>query len=290
MLRGLGWGEARQLENPSYTGCMPPRRMLVLACLLAAIAGPALAFAQAPANDKPPAFEVAAIKLTKPEDNSHNWNGTRDRISIENYTLRALICSAYGLKSDTQVLGGPDWLDKQAFDITAKIEDADLEKMRSMTPEDRQKKRNQMLQSLLAERFQLKVHSEQRTMPVYALVQTKSGAKLTPAAAATPNTGHSLLTSNGRMTALAISMDSLADDLTRTPETGNRVVLNHTGLTGDYDFKLNWSQDWGSGTPPDAELPGLFTALEEQLGLKLQSEKGSVPVVVIDSAEKPTID
>jgi len=259
------------------------------ACLLLGLPGATYVRAQqAPVEPKLPAFEVAAIKLSRPDDNNHGWHGTRDRISIENYTLRRLIRSAYGLKSDTQVIGGPDWSDKQAYDISAKIEDAEVARMSSMASPERLKERNQMLQALLADRFQLKVRQEERVMPVYALVQAKGGAKLTPAVAADQSHGSS--SDNGRMTATALSMDSFADSLEYFSETGDRVVLNRTGLAGEYDFKLNWTEDPGGGVPPDSEFPGLFTALEEQLGLKLESQKGPVPVVIIESAVKPVID
>ncbi len=242
------------------------------------------------AADDTPHFEVAAIKPSNPDSQGQNWHGSADRILIRNYTLRRLIRSAYGLKTDAQVLGGPDWLDKQAFDINAKIDDAEIAKIGKMDRAARQRERNQMVQSLLAERFMLKAHLDHKTMPVYALVVIKSGAKLTPTSPQTAAKGNSISTNNGRMTASAISMDSFADDLAYQRETGGRMVLNHTGLTGEYDFKLNWAEDNGDSVPADPSLADLFTALQEQLGLKLQPEKGSVEVVVIESATKPAFD
>lgn len=289
MLRGCGTLQRLGDAILKRRLCLLRHKILPAACLLLSVASSAFA-QQTPADQKLPAFEVAAIKLSKPDDNSHNWNGTRDRISIENYTLRRLIRSAYELKSDAQIEGGPDWIDKQAFDITAKIDDAEIEKMRSMNAFEKQRERDQMLRALLADRFQLKIRLDHRVMPVYALVQASSGAKLKRAATETATSGHSLNIHNGQMTASAISMDSLADDLGREPETGGRVVLNRTGLTGDFDFKLDWAEDFGSGVPPDSTLPGLFTALQEQLGLRLKSEKDPVPIVVIESATKPVID
>jgi uncharacterized protein (TIGR03435 family) len=85
-------------------------------------------------------------------------------------------------------------------------------------------------------------------------------------------------------------MDSFADDLAYQRETGGRMVLNHTGLTGEYDFKLDWAEDNGDSTPADPALADLFTALQEQLGLKLQPEKGSVEVVVVESASMPAFE
>lgn len=290
MLRGFGTG---QRPGDSVLEADPGRilRLVVrtAACLLLSVAA-SVSAQKAPTDQKLPAFEVAAIKPSKPDDNSHNWNGTRDRISIENYTLRRLIRSAYELKSDAQIEGGPKWIDKQDFDITAKIDDAEVEKMRAMNAFERQRERDLMMRALLADRFQLKIRLDHRVMPVYALVQVKSGAKIKRAATETATSGHSLNIHNGHMTASAISMESLADDLGREPETGGRVVLNRTGITGDYGFKLDWAEDFGTGISRDSSLPGLFTALQEQLGLRLKSEKDSVPIVVIESAAMPVID
>jgi uncharacterized protein (TIGR03435 family) len=245
--------------------------------------------------DKAAAFEVVAIKLSNPDNRGTSWRGTLDRITIENYALRHLIRVAYGLKSDTQVLGGPDWLDKQHFDIAAKLEDADATRLKNVSYEVRSHAVQLMLQSLLAERFQLKVNPGERTLPVYLLVAGKSGAKLT--ALATPkdsdearNRNHGTRTENGHLTATALSMDSFADYLTSQSDSGDRVVLNRTQLAGDFNFNLNWTEDSGGGVPADAAYPGLFTAVEEQLGLELKSDKGSVPVVMVTAVSKPELD
>jgi uncharacterized protein (TIGR03435 family) len=96
-----------------------------------------------------PSFEVAAIKSSRADDGSHSVNTTSDRISVENYTLGRLIVIAYGLKSDTQISGGPKWMNKQAFDISAKMDDAEVAKMRGLKREERQEERNLLLQALL---------------------------------------------------------------------------------------------------------------------------------------------
>jgi uncharacterized protein (TIGR03435 family) len=244
--------------------------------------------AQAGAIDKAPSFEVASIKPSKPDDTNHDWDDYPGRLSIENYTLRQIIQSAYGLKSESQVVGGPKWIDDKHYDITAKTDDAETEKMKNLNREEWIHERSLILQSLLAERFQLKVRLSERSIPVYALIVARSGIKFAPSAAT--ETRHSLSGRNTQLTAAGISMESLANYLTRQPESDNRVILNQTRLTGDYDFKLEWTRDRGNGIPPDAPYPGLLTALEEQLGLKLESQKGSVPVVTIDSAVQPALD
>ena len=260
---------------------------------IAFAAGPALAIkaqeAPSATNDgKVPSFEVAAIRAHKGDDGNHSVNSSTDRVAIGNYTLQHLIRIAYDLKSESQIAGDQDWMDKVAFDISAKIDDSEVSRIRAMKREDRQKERNLLLQSLLADRFHLRVHKIQKLMPVYALVQGKSGAKLAHAAPSEQN--HSLSANNGHLEATAISMDAFVEDLTRMPESGERVVVNRTGLEGDFDFKMDWTPDYGSGVPADAVFPGLFTALQDQLGLKLVSEKSNVEVIVIDSAAKPTLD
>jgi uncharacterized protein (TIGR03435 family) len=236
----------------------------------------------------PPSFEVATIKPSRPGSGNHNWDSSTDRVTIENYSLRDLIASAYGLKSNAQVLGGLQWLDKMHFDIAAKVDDEEVAKLRSMTSLDQSKEWNLMLQSLLADRFSLEVSRGERTIPVYALVIAKSGIKLTPAAA--NEVDHSISGNSAHMTATATSMDTLADDLTTMPESDNRVVVNRTGLTIDYDFKLDWTRDRGNGIPEDAKYPGFFTALREQLGLELKPGTGLVSVVVVEAAVEPALD
>ena len=233
-----------------------------------------------------PSFEVASIKPSK-RDAGHHWDSNEDRVRIEGYSLRDLIAYAYGLKSNSQVLGGPDWIDKQRFDISAKVDDAEVAKIRAMSRHEKGKAWNMMMQSLLANRFGLRVHSGQKRMPVFALVVAKSGNRCKPAAA---SKGYSLSIHDGHMTAVAISMDMLADSLTREPESGHRVVVNRTGLIGDYDFAMDWTPDRGDGVPPDAQYPGLFTTLHEQLGLELKANKASVDAIVVDAAEKPEFD
>jgi uncharacterized protein (TIGR03435 family) len=238
--------------------------------------------------EKLPSFEVASIKPSRPGEGNHDWDSNSDRLTIENYSLRDLIASACNLKSDSQVLSGPGWLDNKHFDIAAKVDDAELAKLKMMTRNDTRDEWNQMMQSLLADRFGLKVRRDQRTIPVYALVVAKSGQKLAPATA--KETNHSLSGHNSHLTATAISMASLADYLTHTNEAEDRVVVDRTGLTGDFNFKLDWTHDRGSGIPPDAQYPGLFTALREQLGLQLKPGKAPVDVVVVESAREPEVD
>ena len=240
-------------------------------------------------------FEVAALKLSAPDNRETSWSVRANTITISNYTLRRMIRIAYNLKSNTQVLGGPDWIDKVHYDISAKIDDSDLAKFKDMSPEKYKHQMQLMIQSFLAERFQLEVSNGERKLPVYLLVTNKSGAKLKEIPPAineseAKSRDHSMSTSNGHLIAKAISMDSFADSLTSLPDTGDRIVVNQTGLSGEFDFSLNWAEDRGGGIPIDAPLPGLFTALPEQLGLALKSGESQIPVVEIQAVSKPQLD
>jgi uncharacterized protein (TIGR03435 family) len=248
------------------------------------------------AAEQPPSFEVASIKPSRPDEQGYDWNGGVDRVSIKNYTLRRLIRTAYGLKSDSQVLGGPDWIGKQGFDIEAKFGDAEVARMQKMSNRERYLEARLALQALLADRYQLRVSQETRSIPVYALVVAKTGAKLALSAPQVDEDGkpkadqnHSLHGGSGRVTAKAISMSAFADWFTYLPEC-DRVVVDRTELAGEYDFKLDWTEDSGQGVPPDAPLPGLFTALREQLGLELKPDKAPIEVVIVESASKPTME
>jgi uncharacterized protein (TIGR03435 family) len=243
-----------------------------------------------------PSFEVVSIKPSRPDDQDRNWDSQGDIVSIENYTLRRLIRTAYGLKSDSQVLGGPDWIASRGFDIQAKFGDAEMAKMQKMSNRERYREARLALQTLLADRFQLGVRPETRSIPVYALVVAKTGAKLALSAPQVDEDGkpkadqnHSLHGGSGHLTAKAIAMTGFADWFTNLPEC-DRVVVDRTGLAGEYDFKLDWTEDSGQGVAPDAPLPGLFTALREQLGLELKPDKAPIDVVIVESASKPALE
>jgi uncharacterized protein (TIGR03435 family) len=129
-----------------------------------------------------------------------------------------------------------------------------------------------------------------RTLPVFDLVVSRSGSKIkpTPPAGADSQGNDPGIDINwGELTATAASMDAFADVLSGMRDMTNRVVINRTGLTGNFDFKMDWARDRGNGPPPDSPYPGLFTALQEQLGLRLKPDKASVPVVIVESAAEP---
>ncbi len=215
---------------------------------------------------QPPTFEAATIKPSK-DDPGHSGSHTRTGMMIlTGQTLKGLICSAYGVK-DYQVSGGPKWIEADRFDINAKAagaaNDAEL---------------HEMLQSLLADRFQLVFHREEKIGPGYALVLAKSGLKITPVE------GVSGTNSNGRKGQLEVTgmtMARLAETLSRELKT---PVIDLTETPGAYNFKLQWLTEGDA----DDLRSALFAALQAQLGLKLEARKIPVEMIVVDRAEKPS--
>lgn len=242
--------------------------------LLLGLLGSQLAYAQLPA----PAFEVATIKPAAPSPDGHTHINypPNDRFSAINITLAALMQWAYGMP-EKQILDGPAWLGSIRFDIEAKTE-ADERAKNLAAAEDRDLKRR-MVQTLLADRFQLKVHQETRTLPAYDLQLAKGGSKLQP----THSNGKSIGIGHNHFTGEGLTTTLIAEELS---QIAGRVVVDRTDLDGRYDVKLLWTPD--DAAPTDNSAPSLFTAIQEQLGLKLEPAKEPVPVLVIDHIDLPT--
>jgi len=222
-----------------------------------------------------PAFDAASIKPNHANDGNSSWHSRTGSIDMRNQSLRGLIRIAYHVK-DYQVAGGPNWLDAEHYDIVARspgpAKDAELELM---------------LRTLLADRFQLAFHKESKLFPGYALMVAKKGFKLTPVEDAG---SHSTSSRKGHLTAQRTSIARLAEFLANNL---GMPVEDMTGLTGVFNFELDWTPDnTQAAAKPDSEFaepgPSLFTALQEQLGLRLETRKIPAEVLVIDWAERPS--
>ena len=235
-----------------------------------------------------PAYDAVTVKPSDPAAKGQHWHGNQNRVSMENVTLRQLIKVAYGFRSDSEVIDGPDWIGKQHWDISARMDDAEFAKIDKMNERDNEKESQLLLQQLLAERFGLKVRLETRALPQFALVVDGAAPKMK---AVDGGSGDNTHTSNGKMEASKTHMPMLAAILSNMPEVAGRVVVDKTGLTGAYDFELNWLPERGGVVATlDSTLPGLFTALREQLGLKLEKGEGPVPVAVVEMVAQPSVD
>jgi uncharacterized protein (TIGR03435 family) len=220
--------------------------------------------------------------------------------------------NAYQLQS-SQLIGAPDWIATERFDIVAKMAEDTNSAQGAARPGDTRL----MLRPLLAERFRLEVHHEQRELPIYALVVANKGGQLgaslrrsgidcvalaatAPTAPQPPNADRptcGMRLGPGLLTAGAIPLSQFTNALAPFLE---RIVINRTELVGNFDIDLSWTPEQVSqgtpapGAPPlpaiDPSGPSIFTAIQEQLGLKLESTKGPVDVLVIDHVEQPTPD
>lgn len=222
-------------------------------------------------------FEVVSIKPSKPESRGSSSNSDPLRLTIKNNTLKRLITRAYGVK-EYQVTG-PDWIDNERYDISAKYPEA--------LPKDREKAAlalHTMMQKMLADRFKLAIHHEQKTLLVYGLTIAKSGVKFKEAAVCD---SHSSNSDNAHYQGTCISLDTFATFLASRPDLPeNLPVLDMTGLKGFYDLKLDWTAERHGPSETDPSGPTLQAAIQEQLGLKLESRKAPIDLIVVDHAEK----
>ena len=246
--------------------------------IVVAIAAAALMWAQAPDPAKPDLykkveFEVASIRPAI-DDHAHDTDTDRGFFHTHNLTLKRLISDAYRVDM-RQIFGGPAWVDSDSYDINAKIPAEFAEsRTRDTIPE--------MLQSLLADRFHLVIHREPRQASGYLLVVTKKGPKMQPTA---PDAqGSNSHTKKTHLTAENVSMAGLARYLSRNNDIG-AMVIDKTGLTGGFNFELDWAPERVAAASDDRV--SIFTAIVEQLGLKLESAKVPIEAIVIDRAEKP---
>jgi len=251
----------------------------------------AWAIPEPPARLKPmpadanPMFEVATIKPSKPDQPGRGFRVNGRNFSTLNTSLIDLITFAYDVQGK-QVTGAPSWAESDKYDLGAKPEG-------DGAPSSKQLKI--MVQKLLADRFKLTFHPDKKELSVYTLIVAKTGSKLTKSEA-DPNSLPGLYFRG--LGKLSVRNATMADFTNLMQTTAlDRPVLDQTGLAGKYDFSLNWTPDefqftgLGVKLPPKPESdadPDLFTAIQQQLGLKLEATKAPAEVLVIDHVEKPS--
>lgn len=228
-------------------------------------------------------FEVASVKPnTSRISNALPPSRANGSYSASNVALKSVIANAYEVRI-FQIEGDPDWLTSERFDIIARGREGTPDGLRAA-----------MLRTLLAERFKLAAHFETREQQVYALVLARSdgrlGSQLKPSAAATGSASGFLQTSVdkgvARINGNRVRIDNFA--IVLSSSVFSRRVIDRTGLGGEFDLDLRFTPDSSTAAAP--EFPSIFTAVQEQLGLKLQSERAPVPILVIDSVQRPTPD
>jgi bla regulator protein BlaR1 len=263
------------------------------------------------ANGVRPSFAVASIRPSSPDAMPHGGSGV-GRYDEAATTVGEMIKYAYGIGYDGELSGGPRWMSTDKFAVEAKADDAEVEAQNKMSRGDRDEQMRLMMQSLLAERFGLVVRFEMKELPVYELVVAKGGLKCvvdttSPPALADPSPPRFRWSNApappqpppGWVPPSAEEMRKLTQSmhlrtkgwpfwlvvtvLSHQPELDGRTVMDKTGLDGSYDCEMTWSQ-----VGSDGPGPSLFTAVQNDLGLKLEPGKGMVEVLVVDGLERPS--
>ena len=279
----LGWKHSRTLFAISLLNTLS----LGVAQAPAATAG---AVGKQEAAAKLPEFDAVSIKQHQDRNDGMSWRTTPDGFITVNCTLLNLIGSAYSIRGDL-ISGGPDWIRSSGFDVTAKVAGPEVEALKKL----RGRQRADMLRPMLADRFGVKVHEESKILPLYELVVSKNGPKLKPSPPIPPDpdarpgdppiSRMTMSMGPGEWSGSHMTTGNIADNLAGIV---GRTVLNKTGLTGQYEVNLKWSEEHGPANNDAETGPSIFTALQEQLGLRLEPGKGPTETLVIDHVEKPT--
>ncbi len=241
-----------------------------------------------PAASTPPiTFEVTSVKPSKAGTTSSHSSMDNGRFTASNVTLKNLMAYTAFNVPEPRILGGPKWLGTARFDIEAKLDATTLDRWNHLDRHQHGLAGQALFQHLLADRFHLRYHWETRTLPIYALVPAKTGPRLHPSTQTDADTD----TNDGNITAKGITLVDLARTLTQELSSDlGRVVIDQTNLPGRFDLTLTWTPDTGNGAPPTDTGPSLFTAIQEQLGLKLTPTRGPVQILLIDQLDLPTPD
>ena len=241
-------------------------------------------------------YEVASFKVNKEGSGSSSWSNGGDALTARNVSLLNMVINAYGVKN-FQISGAPSWLDSERYDVDAKMDEATADTLKKLPLKERGDAVRLMMQKLFEQRLNLAVRHDTKELPVYFLVVGKNGAKLKEMkpdekGGSTHTSSHGgIFTMNAQGVQLGNLVGMLSNNL-------GRIVIDKTGLTGRYDFDLNWTSDervvlTPSGgdtslTVSDASGPSLVTAIQEQLGLKLETGKGPVEIIVIERVDRPS--
>ena len=257
--------------------------LLDLATIAVCIAVPA--FAQKPENaptasPKALTWDVVSIKPHRALDNTAMTRVLPDGFEMQNMEIHSVVIQAFPVRSGDQIIGWPAWTKSERFDFRAKMDAETADALHKLRGSDASNTWRSMMRQLLEDRFALRYHIEKRELPVYELVIAKHGPKMKTSA---PDEQGTSMMSPGKLSAYHNQTSDLS--ITLSGIVG-RNVIDKTGLTDNYDIALTWA--WNDDPSSGETGPSVFTALEEQLGLKLEPAKAPIDVVVIDHLERPT--
>jgi len=264
-------------------------RKIVVGAMLAM--GP-IAWAQTDAA-KALTYDVISVKPNTSGGGGMRMMITPDGFQADNVSLKMMMQNAYQYNPEL-IFGLPKWADTDRFDVKAKVAEEDLPALKKMAPPDRIK----IMQSVMEERFKVKVHRETKELPTYDLVIAKGGLKIkeavldenSPIAMKGPDGkahGGMVTMGRGMLKAQVVPTETLIKMLSSVTQ---RTVVDKTGLKGSYNFELKWTPDDAPAGSTEENSGSIFTALQEQLGLRLDASKGMVETLMVDHVEKPSED
>lgn len=250
-----------------------------VAMLLAFAALPLLSQAPDPSSagsiTNPLAWDAVSVKPNRSLSDSAMTRILPNGYQMVNMSIHSLVMNAFDIRSGDQITGWPSWTNSDRFDVLAKMDAESAAAFEKLHEPDHSEQWRLLMLQILVERFALKFHVEQRVLPVLNMVVAKKGLKLKPSAPGTPSSSGM---SPGKFSAKAIPAGAIVGSM------ADRMTFDKTGLTGLYDVELTWA--WNDD--PNSTAPPFFTAIEEQLGLKLEAAKAPVDVVVLDCLERPS--
>ncbi|SDF90926.1 TIGR03435 family protein [Terriglobus roseus] len=236
-----------------------------------------------------PSFAVTSVKPYVGETPAYELNFDGGHAEMTRITVADMIRHCYRLTTNDQIVNLPDWAKKDRWDIKA-TEEVDISHDLETGPlNQRMALMDSLILELLHDRFGLRESKTTRVLSAYELTVAKSGLKAQPADAVIQGF-HGLDGPDGHITANGASMTLLVMRMGFMPEVQRHPIVDHTGLTGEYSWKLNWTPELTAPTAENSDLPGLFEALKQQLGLQLVSAKTAVPAIQVDSISKPSPD
>jgi uncharacterized protein (TIGR03435 family) len=228
--------------------------------------------------DADPSFEVATVKPSSPDERGSAIHVGGRRLTIKNHTVNTMLLFAYGIHAK-QIVDAPAWLATDRYDLDGVLDTDGEPSLKQM---------QHIVQKLLVDRFALKFHHEKRELAVYALTVTKDGSKLTKSKGDPNVLGDENDQTHGGLITMTITNMSMTDFTLIMQFFTDRPVVDQTELTGKWDFKWTWTADESRVAPDSDAPPGMFTAIQEQLGLKLEAVKAPADVFVVDHIERPS--
>ncbi len=240
-----------------------------------------------------PTFEVASIRESK-QDNGGRVQVLPNGYSIKRMSLKNMIGGAYNVRENL-ITGAPAWTETTYYDLEAREDATEAARVKGLPNKEMWEEIQKMMQALLADRFHLKANRVEKQLPIYELVIARNGLKMKPADAGNtyadglkgekgPFGPGVLMFGPGEITGQAVAMSTFAENLAGQVD---RRIDDKTGLHGNYDVALHWSRD-ESAAASDSPYPNFFTALQEQLGLKLETAKGPTQTLVVEHVERPS--